>query len=96
MKKRKVTLLAFSLLTLTALGTTSLTSCGEEQTTPTTQAVVIQGAKNGKIGDKVQLSAIVIGFEDTRVSWSSNDVSVASVDNNGLVTFLKAGTVQIA
>ena len=95
MKKRKVTLLAFSLLTLTALGTTSLTSCGEEQTTPTMQAVVIQGAKNGKIGDKVQLSAIVIGFEDTRVSWSSNDVSVASVDNNGLVTFLKAGTVQI-
>ena len=93
MKKRKTALLAFSLLTLTTLGTTTLASCGE--TAPQVSKVIIQGVKNGRVGDTIQLSAIVIGDETNSVTWSSSDVSIASVNAGGLVTLLKSGSVEI-
>ena len=93
MKKRKTVLLAFSLLTLTTLGTTVLSSCGESA--PQVLNVVIQGAKNGRVGDSIQLSAIVIGDSTNSVTWSSSDSAIATVDNNGLVTLLRTGSVEI-
>lgn len=93
MKKRKTVLLAFSLLTLTTLGTTVLSSCGESA--PQVSNVVIQGAKNGRVGDSIQLSAIVIGDSTNSVTWSSSDSAIATVDNNGLVTLLRTGSVEI-
>ncbi len=94
MKKRKTALLAFSLLTLTGIGITTLASCGGSNEI-TTRTVAIQGAKNGKVGDKIQLSALVFGVNDNSVTWESSDVAIASVDADGLVTLLSAGSVEI-
>ncbi len=50
-----------------------------------------------KIGDTVQLTAIVEPEDalDKSVTWSSSDASIASVDENGLVTAHKNGQVTI-
>jgi len=62
-------------------------------------AVIIKSEKNiSKItaGDSLQLAATV--FPETApqtVKWSSNNLDVATVDDNGLVTGVTAGTVTI-
>ncbi len=55
-----------------------------------------------KLGEKVQTSITVAMSDDsffditkTEVNYSSNNPSVASVDNNGLVTAVKTGVVSI-
>ena len=93
MKKRKTALLAFSLLTLTILGTSTLTACGDSASQ--ISQVIVQGVKNGRVGDSIQLSAIVIGDELNSVTWSSSDTNVATVDANGLVKLINTGSVQI-
>ncbi len=93
MKKRKTALLAFSLLTLTTLGTSTLTACGDSASQ--ISQVIVQGVKNGRVGDSIQLSAIVIGDELNSVTWSSSDTNVATVDANGLVKLINTGSVQI-
>ena len=94
MKKRKTAILAFSLLTLTALGATTLASCSCGENNQVTN-VVVQGVKNGRIGDKIQLEAMVIGDSTNAVTWSSSNETVATVDQNGLVSLLSKGTVEI-
>ena len=95
MKRRKTVLLAFSLLTLTALGTSGLTSCSCGDQSNVVPKVIIQGVKNGAVGQTIQLSAIVTNHSSNDVTWSSSDVSIARVDENGLVTLVKSGSVEI-
>ena len=48
------------------------------------------------VGETVKLSASVYMFNsNNRVTWSSSDASIATVDANGIVTALKEGTVTI-
>ena len=48
------------------------------------------------VGETVQLNATVYMAEyDRTVTWTSSDESIATVNNNGVVTALKAGTVTI-
>lgn len=48
-----------------------------------------------QIGKTQQLTATVTPTGTSAVSWSSNNEAVATVDQNGLVTGLKAGTATI-
>ena len=94
MKKRKTTLLAFSLLSMLAVSATGC-SCAPQTENQTVSSVIVQDVKNGAVGDKIQLRAIVIGSDNQEVTWSSNNESVASVDASGLVTLKSAGSVEI-
>jgi len=50
-----------------------------------------------KVGDTLQLTAIVSpeNADNKNITWESNNPDVASVDENGLVTALSAGTANI-
>ena len=94
MKKRKTTLLAFSLLSMLAVSATGC-SCEQQGENQAVSSVIVQDVKNGAVGDKIQLRAIVIGSDNQEVTWSSNNEAVASVDASGLVTLKAAGSVEI-
>lgn len=54
------------------------------------QEIVLSGLKYASVGEQVTLSSNVEG-----VSYSSSDATVATVDNQGVVTALKAGNATI-
>ncbi|OPX86475.1 MAG: Bacterial Ig-like domain (group 2) [Pelotomaculum sp. PtaB.Bin104] len=64
---------------------------------PPTGVTLDQNAVNLKIGSTYELSATVgpSNAVDKSVLWSSSDTSVATVDNNGLVTVVGPGTAVI-
>ena len=72
--------------------------------TPVTGVTVSESVISGKCGESYQLSATVqpegglfgIGKADIQdVMWSSDNESVATVDQNGVVTFVYAGLAHI-
>lgn len=71
----------------------------EEPKTPKVTGVSVSGGGSIDIGKTLTLKAEVKGENlsdsDKKVSWSSSDSSVASVDSSGVVTAKKAGTVTI-
>ena len=62
-----------------------------------TTGVSISGNNSGEVGDTIQLSASVTpsNATDKSVAWSSDNEKVATVDKNGKVTILSAGTATI-
>ncbi len=65
---------------------------------PTPRSVSIEdGNRALKVGDQYTLNAIVLpeNAGDRTVTWSSQDTSIATVDEKGMVTAIKAGTVKI-
>ena len=77
----------------------SASSSSQEQTIKVTRVTVTPG--NSKVylsqGNTVQLTATVTPANATNraVTWSSSNDSLATVDQNGLVTCLAKGTVRI-
>lgn len=57
--------------------------------------VIVTGAKNGVVGDKIQLNAIVSGDETNAVTWSVDNELFATVSETGLVELLSKGTVTV-
>ena len=59
--------------------------------------VSISGNNSGEVGDTIQLSANVTpsNATDKSVAWSRDNEKVATVDKNGKVTILSAGTATI-
>lgn len=88
------TLSASLILGVSALG---LASCGggNEPSVDSSKKIAISGADNGYIGDTIQLVANVFGLDETGVTWSSSNESVATVDENGLVTLVGVGSAGI-
>ena len=59
--------------------------------------IEIKGDATGKVGDIIQLTANMVPnfVENTGVIWSSNNETLATVDENGKVTLKAVGTVTI-
>ncbi len=74
-------------------------SSGSGNDTPTVEptSVDISGNKEVYVGDSIQLSATVSPSNATNksVTWKSSNESIATVDGNGKVTGVSAGTVNI-
>ena len=47
-----------------------------------------------KVGETIQLNATVQGASQT-ITWTSSDTSIATVDENGIVTAIKAGSATV-
>ncbi len=65
---------------------------------PTPRSVhIVDGNRALKVGDQYTLEAIVMpeNAGNRTVKWSSGDETIATVDEDGKVTALKAGTVKI-
>lgn len=83
----------------------TLTGCGKDAVNPDIAAVnavvVAPAVASLQVGSSVALTAEVLDADgevipSLRVSWASEDSSIAQVSPNGLVTGLKVGTVLIA
>jgi hypothetical protein len=85
---------------------TALTACGDKvnvqgpQLDSVVHSVTVSPASvpNMKIGDKVTLAASVdagSGVSDRTVQWSSSNVAVVTVDQNGVVTAVAGGTASV-
>ncbi len=64
---------------------------------PVTSVTINADTKSVKFGETLQLSATVApsNATDKTVTWKSEDETIATVDENGLVTAIKTGTVTI-
>jgi Big-like domain-containing protein len=82
------------------LALAALTACGDKNTTPTptvTGVTVTPSPATVAVGGRTTLVATVTGtgtFDQT-VTWSSGDATIATVDGNGVVTGVAAGTTTI-
>lgn len=80
-------------------GSTGSDKPAEEPKTPKVTSVSVSGGGSIDIGKTLTLKAEVKGENlsdsDKGVSWSSSDSTVASVDNSGVVTAKKSGSVTI-
>ena len=79
-RKGKIILTLWTCLTFGVASLSALTECGQ-QTSNEDIKIIVTGGKNGIVGETIQLQATIIGGGS--VTWTSNDVSVATVDENG-------------
>ena len=70
----------------------------EKDVIPVSSVTFAQSTVTKYIGDKFQLSATVLPDDasDKSLTWTTSDRNKATVDNNGNVTILAAGTVTIS
>ena len=56
-----------------------------------------QKTATGNVGATKQITATIepANADDKTVTWTSSDDTIATVDNTGLITFVKAGTATI-
>lgn len=62
---------------------------------PVITSVLIEGPNSVLEGSTITLTATVTGDDANQVTWTSENPEVATVDENGVVTGVKAGTATI-
>jgi len=74
-----------------------LVACETSSPAPDLQVSIDEGERSVRVGDELQLAASVSGGLgiDTGVRWSSSDPGVAQVDDEGLVTGVAEGEVDV-
>lgn len=82
---------------ITATSGTATASCTVTVLQPATSVTLNETSLNLYVGDIFDLIDTVTPENTTdAASWSSSDQTVAIVDNNGIITALKAGTTNIS
>ena len=97
MKKGKWLVVLMAIMMVFSLGIFACTPATPGPGTgPSTQPSITLNQSNANLDlyDQIQLTATTTGVTGT-VTWSSNNASVASVDNNGLVTTNAEGSATI-
>ena len=85
--------LAFALLSLFAL--TFPVSCGEKNNSEVITGVEIAGPRTVEVGKSITLVADVLGSEKDEVTWQSQNEDIATVNEDGKVTAIHQGNVEI-
>jgi len=78
-----------------AEGATTAGAVPVTDTKPVDVSVEISGVSSMKVGDTTILKAANSDGSSAKFAWTSSDNSVATVDENGNVKAVKAGTVTI-
>ena len=94
----KKNFLTFLLLITSTFGVISACTPTNEPTTSQNEIVTgidIGGASSVYVGETIKLIAQVNGTNNQKVTWTSEDSNIATVDSNGTVTGVKSGTVNI-
>ncbi len=83
--------------TITATSGAVSATCTVTVTAPVQTVAVSLDKTSGEVevGKTVSLVATVTGHDNKAVTWSSSDNAIATVDANGVVTGVKAGTATI-
>lgn len=68
---------------------------GENPTEDKVTGVVVTGPLSVDVGGTIQLLAEVQGSDDDSVTWSVDKQDIASIDDKGVLTGLKEGTVKV-
>ena len=84
-----IALVGFSILSLVGF---AFVSCGGGEPTP---IVKISGSYSVEVGKTLTLSATTESGTDTSYTWASSDTAVATIDDKGVVTAVKAGETTI-
>ena len=104
MKKQKLLkLLGFSLLGLTPITTIITTSCGGNENDKSEQTNPIESIKFNKssltleVGKSEQLKVTInpSNATDKKITWSSSNESIVTVDENGNVKAIKVGNAEV-
>ena len=100
MKRKKTLMLALSLLTFAAIPLSAVTSCGQSTTTSVNQfkpriTIGGDGSGWGRVGETIQLNVSVVGDSENEVTWSTEDASIATVNEQGVVTCVGVGSCNI-
>lgn len=97
-KQGKLTLKAVGQTVITATAGGYSASVTVNVTNPITAVNISPASASVAVGERLRLIADVLPADttdDTTVTWTSSNTSVATVDNNGVLTALSAGTTNI-
>ena len=96
--KGKVKAVGIGKATITAISSSGKTAkCEVTVTGAKVKKIIIEGAKKMKVGESQLLVATIkpAFAENQALKWKSSSKKIATVDENGVVTALKKGTVTI-
>ena len=94
--KKKLKFIPLLFLSLTTFGL--VVSCNPTTSAPVDgeiTGVEVGGASTVDVGSTIKLVADVLGTDNDDVIWSSEDETIATVDNSGNVLGISEGTVNI-
>lgn len=99
MKKNNLLILTIcSLITISACNNNSSNSSKSSTSSSINEVisgVTIAGPTSVYVGKTIRLIADVLGSENDDVTWSSSDTNIATINENGVLTGISEGSVEI-
>jgi len=91
----KKNILLLSICCLLTIGGCNGGNNSSSKVTENITGVEIVGPTSVLVGKTIRLTADVLGSDNDDVSWSSSDTSIATVNNEGVVSGISEGSVEI-